>query len=84
MKHVQMRDAKARLSELVAEVEKGEPVTITRHGAPAAVLVPVDEAEKLYRERTKQKAIIDVLMEFPGDGTEFERDHTPVRVIDLE
>ena len=34
-----IREAKARLSELVAAVRKGERVIITRHGRPAAELV---------------------------------------------
>ena len=34
-----IREAKARLSELVAAARKGERVIITRHGRPAAELV---------------------------------------------
>ena len=34
-----IREATARLSELVAAVRKGERVIITRHGRPAAELV---------------------------------------------
>jgi antitoxin (DNA-binding transcriptional repressor) of toxin-antitoxin stability system len=34
-----MHEAKTRLTELVAAVEKGERVVITRHGKPAAELV---------------------------------------------
>ena len=33
-------DAKARLSELLDRVEKGEEIVITRHGKPVARLVP--------------------------------------------
>ena len=33
-------DAKARLSELLDRVEKGEQIVITRHGKPIARLVP--------------------------------------------
>ena len=36
---VAMREAKARLSELVAAARNGERVVITRHGRPAAELV---------------------------------------------
>jgi prevent-host-death family protein len=85
MKHVQMREAKARLSELVAEVEKGEPVTITRHGQPVAVVVPIEDGKRLYPGDNQQprKSLIDLLREFPGDDPVFERDHTPPREIDL-
>jgi prevent-host-death family protein len=34
-------EAKTRLSELLSRVEQGEEITITRHGVPAARLVPV-------------------------------------------
>lgn len=83
MKHVQMREAKARLSELVAGVEKGEPVTITRHGAEVAMVVPIEDGRRLLAEKERAQSIIEVLMQFPGDGTEFERDRTPVREIEL-
>jgi len=33
-------EAKTRLPELLRRVEKGERVTITRHGHPIALLVP--------------------------------------------
>jgi len=37
-------DAKAHFSELLARVEGGEEVTITRHGSPVAKLVPVQRS----------------------------------------
>jgi prevent-host-death family protein len=36
-------EAKTHLAELLDRVAKGERITITRHGVPAAVLVPVAE-----------------------------------------
>jgi prevent-host-death family protein len=39
-------EAKTHLSELLERVSKGETITITRHGVPAAMLVPVGEASK--------------------------------------
>lgn len=38
-------EAKTHLAALLDRVAKGEKITITRHGVPAAVLVPVAEAE---------------------------------------
>ena len=38
-------EAKTHLSELLDRVERGETITITRHGVPAALLVPVKEKE---------------------------------------
>jgi prevent-host-death family protein len=40
-KHVAAYEAKTHFSELLERVEGGEEVTITRHGAPVARLVPV-------------------------------------------
>lgn len=38
-------EAKTHLSELLDRVARGEKITITRHGVPAALLVPVEEKE---------------------------------------
>ena len=44
-------DAKTHLSALLDRVAKGERITITRHGVPAAMLVPVQDAgRKLTHE----------------------------------
>ncbi len=43
--------AKTHLSDLLDRVSRGEKITITRHGVPAAMLVPVEEAKaKLSHE----------------------------------
>lgn len=81
MRTMQVRDAKARFSALVEAAERGEPTTITRHGRPAAVMVPVEVARRLYPD--DRPSFADFLMTFPGDGIEFERDQTPGRSIDL-
>jgi prevent-host-death family protein len=36
-------EAKTKLPELLKRVEQGEHITITKHGSPVAVLVPVGE-----------------------------------------
>jgi prevent-host-death family protein len=43
-------EAKTHLSELLEKVEAGEEITITKHGAPVAKLVPV-KREASPRER---------------------------------
>lgn len=40
MRQIGAFEAKNRLSELLAAVENGEEVTITKHGRPVAKLVP--------------------------------------------
>ena len=37
-------EAKTHLSALLDRVAKGETITITRHGVPAAILAPVGKA----------------------------------------
>jgi prevent-host-death family protein len=37
-------EAKTHLSDLLDRVARGEKITITRHGVPAALLVPVTES----------------------------------------
>ena len=49
MRTVQLREAKATLSALVDGATKGETAVITRHGQARAVLVGVDEWNRLRR-----------------------------------
>lgn len=80
MRTIQVRDAKAGFSALVEAAERGEPTTITRHGRPAAVLVSVEDARRLFPESEDRFA--DLLLSFPG-GMVFERDDSPMRAVDL-
>ena len=46
-------EAKTHLPALLAQVERGETVTITRHGRPSARLIPIDihrPAEQIFVE----------------------------------
>lgn len=52
MKRVGVYEAKTQLPRLLDEVERGETITITRHGRPVAQLVPVGG-----RRRSVQEAI---------------------------
>jgi prevent-host-death family protein len=64
MDRVQLREAKARLSEIVDAAERGEPTTITRHGKPVAVVVAVEDADRIFPDR---RTFLDVLMAMPED-----------------
>lgn len=44
-------EAKTHLSRLLKRVAQGETITITRHGAPVARLVPVEPGPDLVRRR---------------------------------
>jgi prevent-host-death family protein len=51
MKSIGISEAKTHLSDLLDRVARGEKITITRHGVPAALLVPVTEtAPKLTHQ----------------------------------
>ncbi len=58
MKQVGVYDAKTHLPRLLDEVERGETVTITRHGRPIARLVPVRGNQRTVTET------IEALREF--------------------
>jgi prevent-host-death family protein len=45
MKEVGSYEAKTHLPELLNQVLKGEKITITKHGVPIAILVPVSESK---------------------------------------
>jgi prevent-host-death family protein len=80
MRKLGLRDAKASLSAVVEAAEQGEATTITKHGRPAAVVVPVKDAERIYQ--SERPSFVDLLMEIP-EPIEVERDQTPLRVPDL-
>lgn len=56
MKEVAVYEAKTRLSELLAEVEQGEQVTITRRDLPVARLVAVSPARRSAASQRQQAA----------------------------
>jgi prevent-host-death family protein len=47
MRTVGAYEAKTNLSKLLDEVERGETIVITRHGAPVAHLAPVPGKKKM-------------------------------------
>ena len=67
MKQVGIYEAKTHLPQLVDEVERGESVTITRHGKPVARLVPLTTPRMTVKEAIE--ATLAVGKEHPlGDG----------------
>lgn len=81
MKTMQVREAKASLSALVEAAANGEPTTITKHGKPTAMVVPIDQGRKLYPQGS-QKDFVDFLLQYPG-GIELERNLSPSREVEL-
>lgn len=89
---VNMHEAKTHLSKLVARVEGGEEITITRAGKPAAKLVPVPHAKpgkrelggwegKVWMVSDEEMAKVDkeIAEEFYGPEDEWPRDEDPGR-----
>jgi prevent-host-death family protein len=80
MKIVQLREARASLSALVDAAESGEPTVITRHGHPAAMLVPIDLGTRL--SAAERPSLADFLSSIPTT-IDVERDTTPLRPANL-
>jgi prevent-host-death family protein len=59
MRTVGAYEAKTHLPKLLDDVERGETITITRHGEPIAKLVPIERREAMSREQ-----VLDALREF--------------------
>lgn len=76
MKTVPVHEAEARLSELLAAVELGEEITITRHGRPVARIVAVADAsavaltqrERVARTFAHLQSPLEAVKPCPGAG----------------
>ena len=55
MREVQATVAKARLAELLRDVERGERITITRNGKKVAALVPIEDDERKQRRQAMER-----------------------------
>ena len=80
MKTLQLKEAKTAFSAIVEAAEHGEPTIVTKHGQPAAMIVPFDEGRRLYPD--DRPSFADLLLSMPHD-LEIERDGSPVRDIAL-
>ena len=76
MRTMGAREANQRFSELLREVEKGDEVTITRHGRPVARLAPARPTRAAAVERRKAMAKMIDLMRQGIDlgGRRYSRD----------
>lgn len=80
MRTLRLRDAKATLSAVVEAAERGEATVITKYGSPAAVVVPMEDARRLYP--SDRPSFAALLMRIPH-AVEIERDLSPLREADL-
>lgn len=76
-----VQDAKQRFSELLRAVAAEGSQTVTRHGVPVAVVVPIDE----YRSLTGLDDFKDFLRSAPDLSQALgERDSSTLRDADVE
>ena len=80
MRSVSLTFARRNLASLLNDAMQGIPTEITRWGLPVAVLVCVEHAAKIHP--ATKRSFEELLLGIPG-GIEFERDHTPLRELDL-
>jgi prevent-host-death family protein len=77
MKHWQLQEAKARLSELVKLAAARGPQEITVHGKPAVVVVSKSEFERM---KTRKQRFVDFINTSPLKGLSVDitrnRSHT--------
>ena len=72
-----IRDLKSRASEILRDVEKsGRIVTVTRHGKPTALILPIDSPEGEDYILSHSKEIVASLREA-------ERDYAAGRTVPL-
>lgn len=76
MRTVQLRDARDTLSALVEKAAHGEPAVITRRGKPRAVLLGVEEWDRLCQAPSFGR----LLLSAPLEGADLPpRDEAPLR-----
>jgi len=82
MKTIQIRQAKAAFSAVVAAAERGQPTLITRHGQPSAMVIPAQEGLRLYPQTAPSLA--EYLLAMPrGARIALKRSTAPLRDVEL-
>ncbi len=71
MKQIAVYEAKTRLSELLAEVEQGRQITITRRGQAVARLVPATPARRTAGSSKRQR-VADTLAQLKASRIRLE------------
>lgn len=79
---MQLREAKAKLSKLVEAAERGEATVITKHGRPAAKIVPIDDVAAKPPSPYAGMSLAELLLSMPEDLLP-DRDEPPARVPEL-
>ena len=66
---ISVSEAKAQLTDLVRRAERGEEVILTRHGQPAARLLPMEaHPNRAHRRAVLEKVIAAARVRGPDGG----------------
>ncbi len=69
-----LQDAKNKFSEVVNAAGAGNPQIVTRRGAPAAVVLSIEEFEKYQKFlKIQQPSFTEHLLDIPVDNGDIER-----------
>jgi antitoxin Phd len=80
MRTLHLREAKTTFSAIVEAAQHGEPTIVTKHGRPAAMIVPIEAGRRIYPDN--RPSFAELLLSIPHD-LNVERDQSPMRGIDL-
>jgi antitoxin Phd len=80
MREIQLKDAKATLSSVVDDAVAGEPSIITRHGKREAIVLGIEDWERLARVPSFGRLLMSAPIA-PGDLP--RRSRSPVRRVKL-
>ena len=84
MKEWPLSQARKRFGEVVSEAMTGEPQVLTRRGKATAVVVAVEEYERLLRQaKAGAPSFVELLLQMPQGGQDFERMPLPPRAADF-
>ena len=80
-----LQDAKNRFSAVVDAALGGEPQTVTRRGAPAVVVLAVEDYQRLRRAETvKAPTFVEHLLAIPKGGPDEVFERSSVNLRDVE
>ena len=82
MRTWQLQEAKARLSEVIKQASKEGPQTITMRGEPTAVVISINEYERLRRPKVN---FVEFMRKSPAFGVDLDlrREQTLTRESDI-
>ncbi|MFN0024771.1 MAG: type II toxin-antitoxin system Phd/YefM family antitoxin [Parvularculaceae bacterium] len=82
---ISVRDAKARLSEVIAAAQAGERVVITKNGQPAVEVVQLRRKRGIdFKKLEAARARLGLKGDGPGWPAEFDDPEFSRRVLGLE